>query len=223
VSEQGQPRSLSRLDAGVLIVLVAMAVAAVGGVIAVLTADSSAGGLGIGLGIAILVFAVGGTVACAVACLARSRLELAALGAIVASGLAVDLAVFAIWLEIDSSSYAKLLGLAVVWSLFALPALGLALVVPRPERLSLACSAAAYAATATCGVIASILVLRAGDDRVTVATAPVPAPVGDDALLQVLGAMLVLLAATWFGALAASRLPDHTLKRTLTTSPSSTM
>jgi hypothetical protein len=62
------------------------------------------------------------------------------------------------------------------------------------------------------------------DEAVTSASTPYAdlLPIGNDALLQVLGAMLVLLAAFWFGALAASRLPDHTLKRTFTTSPSST-
>ena len=47
-------------------------------------------------------------------------------------------------------------------------------------------------------------------------------PVGDDGLLQALGALLVLLAAFWFGALAAGRLERQMLNRTLTTSPSST-
>jgi hypothetical protein len=49
-------------------------------------------------------FQAGGTIACALACLARGRFEALSLGALVAAGLAVDLLVLAIWPELDSET-----------------------------------------------------------------------------------------------------------------------
>jgi hypothetical protein len=219
----GPEQRRSLLEIGALVTLAGMAIAAVVGVIAVIDAGSRSGGFGIGVGIAALVFLVGATVACALACLARGRMEVVSLVLLVAACLALDLLVLAIWLDIDSEAYAKLTGVGFVWTFFGLLGLGLTLAVGRPERLALALHTGALASTVAGGLIATVLVLRAGGDDVAgVAPQIGTVPVDDDALLQLLGAMLVLLAAFWFGALAASRLPDQTLKRTFTTSPSST-
>jgi hypothetical protein len=80
----------------------------------------------------------------------------------------------------------------------------------------------ALAAAGAGALISTYLVLTTGGGDLDGGTSVLGLALGDDALLQVLGVMLVLLAALWFGALAASRLPDQTLNRTFTTSPSST-
>jgi hypothetical protein len=217
----------SLLEIGGAITLAALAFAAVVGVIAVIDTDSSSAGFGVGLGIALLIFLAGATIACALACLARERMALVALGALAAACLSIDLIVLAIWLEIDSEAYAKTAGVVTAWSLFALVILGLALAVASPQRFALALYTGAATATVVSALLSTWLIVTAENDEVVGVSGQgnpfVDAlPIGNDALLQVLGAMLVLLAAFWFGALAASRLPDQTLKRTLTTSPSST-
>jgi hypothetical protein len=215
------------LQIGGLITLAALAFAAVVGVIAVIDTDSSPAGFGVGFGIAALIFFTGATIACAFACLIRQRMERIALGALIAACLSVDMIVLAIWLDIDSEAYTKIAGVALVWSFFALVMLGLALAVTAPQHLALALYAGAFTAAVASALVATWLIITEdGSDETAFAgegSAVVDAlPVGNDALLQVLGSMLVLLAAFWFGALAASRLPDQTLKRTLITSPSST-
>jgi hypothetical protein len=150
-----------------------------------------------------------------------------AVGAIVAAGPAIDLVVLAVWLDIDDDAYAKAAAMAFVRSLFGLAVLGLTLAVPEPRRLPRALYTGALRSAVVGGLIATWLVVTAEDDNTAGAgdsgTFFIGSlPIGDDALLQVLGVMLVLLAASWFGALTASRLPSQTLKRTLTTSPSST-
>jgi len=225
---RAEPQSLREI--GGLITLAGLAFAAVVGVVAVLDADSLPEGFVMGIGIAVLIFLVGATLACALACLARARMELVSLGAIVVSCLTVDLTVLAIWLDIDNDNdndneaYAKTAGVAFGWSFFALIALGLALAVASPQGLALVLHMGAIAWTVVSGLIVTWLVVTTGDDEAVSSegTAFGVAPIGDDALLQALGAVLVLLAAFWFAALAASRLDDQTLKRTLTTSPSST-
>jgi hypothetical protein len=216
----------SLLDIGGLITLVALAFAAIVGVIAVVDTDSSPAGFGVGIGIAILIFFGGGTIACALACLVRRRIEPVALGALVAASLSIDLIVLAIWLDIENEAYAKTAGVVAVWSFFALVTLGLALAVTIPKRLALALYTGAVTATVASALLSTWLIVTAEDEETGFAeeggSFADALPIGNDALLQVLGAMLVLLAAFWFGALAASRLPDQTLKRTLTTSPSST-
>ena len=132
MSEIEQPQTFSRLDIGVLIVLVAMAIAGVVGLIAVLDANSDIAAVGVGFGVAYVIFLAGGTIACALACLARRRLEALSLGALVASGLGVDLLVLAIWLDIDSEAYVKLAGIAFVATVFGLIVLGLSLAC-RPQ------------------------------------------------------------------------------------------
>ena len=49
------------------------------------------------------------------------------LAGLVAVGLSVDLLVPAIWLDIDSKGYVKLVGVAGAWAFFALLILGLTL------------------------------------------------------------------------------------------------
>jgi formate hydrogenlyase subunit 3/multisubunit Na+/H+ antiporter MnhD subunit len=214
------------LEIGGLITLVALAFAAIVGVIAVVDTDSSAGGFGTGFGIALLIFFTGATLACAFACLIRRRLERVALGALVAACVSIDMIVLGIWLDIDNEAYTKTAGIVTVWSVFALVVLALALAVRSPQRLALALYTGAVTAAVLSAVLSTWLIATSEDEGTTVGDGVsgigVAAPIGNDSLLQVLGAMLVLLAAFWFGALAASRLPDQTLKRTLTTSPSST-
>jgi len=169
---------------------------------------------GTGLGITFIVFLAGGTIACALGCLRRGRVEIVALGSIIAAGLAIDLTVLAIWLEIDNEAYGKIAAVASVWSFFALIILGLRLAVGTPRDLARPLYLAAAVATVVAGLISTWLIATAGEDDVTGGGSPedsdfsfVPyAAVGDDELLRALGATLVLMAALWLGALAASRL-----------------
>jgi hypothetical protein len=128
------PRSL--LEIGGVITLAGLAFGALVGIIAVVDADASAAGFGVGIGIAFLIFFSGATIATALACLVRQRMEPVALGAIVASCLAIDLTALAMWLAIDNDAYGKIVGLAFVWSFFALVVLGLVLAVVRPQGLA---------------------------------------------------------------------------------------
>ena len=200
------PPSFSRLDVGILIVLVSMAVAGLIGLIAVLDAGSDIGAVGIGFGLAALIFQTGGTVACGLACLARRRLEALSIASLVAAGLAVDLFALAVWLEIDSEVYGKVVGIAFVWALFGLIILGLSLAVQPRDALARWLYLGAVAASLLAGVLATVLVIDAGGGDVVVATAPVPVDqFASGSLLRPLSAVLVVLSALWFGALAASR------------------
>ena len=202
---QPEPQTFSRLDIGILVVLVSMAIAGVVGLIAVLTADNDVAAVGVGFGVAYVIFLAGGTVACALACLARGRLEALSLGALVASGLAVDLLVIAIWLEIDSTAYAKLIGVAFVVSVFGLIVLGLTLACQPRDSLARYLYLAAVGASLVGAAIATFLVLDTGTDDFVPTAGPVPAPFGNGDLLRTLAATFVVLTALWFGALAASR------------------
>jgi hypothetical protein len=84
--------------------LAALGFAALIGVIAVVDADGTGSALGIGAGVAVTIFVAGGNLACALACLARRRAEILALGSIAASALAIDLFVLSIWREIDDET-----------------------------------------------------------------------------------------------------------------------
>jgi len=230
MSDASHTGGRSRLEVGVLVTLVTLGFAAVTGFIAVISADHVATAFGTGLGIAFIVFLTGGTIACALGCLRRRIAELVALGSIVAAGLATDLTVLAIWLEIDNEVYGKIAGVAFVWALFALSILGLTLAVGTPRRLARALYLGTVASTVAAGLISTWLIATAGgSDRETVVGVSEPgtletAPgetgefvtaeefwyspffeIGNDSLLRVLGALLVLVAALWFGALAASR------------------
>ena len=197
--------SLTRLDIGMLIVLVAMAVAGVVGLIAVLDAHSDIAAVGIGFGVSVLIFQSGAAIACALACLARARVEILSLAVLIAAAVGVDLFVLAIWLEIDSEWYGKLVGVAFVWALFGLVALGLTLAVQPRDALSRWLYLGTVAASVLAGGIATILILTTGGDDIVVAASPVPFDPFGNELLRPLAAILVVLAALWFAALAASR------------------
>ncbi len=205
MSEIEQPQTFSRLDIGVLIVLVAMAIAGVVGLIAVLDANSDVAAVGVGFGVAYVIFLAGGTIACALACLARRRLEALSLGALVASGLGVDLLVLAIWLDIDSEAYVKLAGIAFVATVFGLIVLGLSLACRPQDSLARTLYLGAVGASLVGSGLAALLVLTTGGEDFGPTVAAVPVPLGNGDLLRSLAATLVVLAALWFAALAASR------------------
>ena len=102
MSEAVPSERFTRLDVGVTVVLVSMGIAGVVGLIAVFDANSDIGAFGIGFGAVLLIFQAGATIACALACLARRRLEALSIGALVAAGLSIDLFLLAIWLDIDA-------------------------------------------------------------------------------------------------------------------------
>lgn len=196
---------------GVFMTLAALGFAALVGVIAVIDADGPGSAVGIGAGTAATVFTAGGTIACALACLIRRRSEILALGGIAGSGLAVDLFVLAIWREIDDETYAKIAGIAFVWTFFSLLMLGLTLAVNPRERLARALYRGAMLASAISGLILSWLIITSGDGvtngAVGIDYSIVPyGAVGDSDLLRPLAVALILLSTLWFGALAASRL-----------------
>ena len=196
---------LSPLRIAVFMTLAALGFAAIVGVIAVIDADHVFSAVGRGFGTAAIVFVAGATIACALACLVRGRVEVLALAAVAAAGLAIDLFVLAIWLGIDDDTYGKIAAVAFVWTFFGLIGLGLALAVQ---------------ARGDCGQGP----LPRGDGR-NGRGRPHPDVAGrDDGRLRhahvgrrarghhgreparPLAVALVLLAALWFGALAASRL-----------------
>lgn len=191
-----------------LIVLVSMAIAGVVGLIAVLDADNDYSALGIGFGVAWTIFLAGGTIACALACLARGRLEALSLGALVAAGMAVDLVVLAIWLDIGSEAYGKLVGLAFVWALFGVIILSLSLAVQPRDTLARSLYLGGVVASLLGAALATILIVTTSDDDFVSSGElfdPIPVGFTNDSLLRPLSAVMVLLAALWFAALAASR------------------
>jgi hypothetical protein len=203
-----QPQSVtfSRLDIGMLIVLVSMAIAGVVGLIAVLDADNDYAALGVGFGVVWIILFAGGTIACALACLARGRLEALSLGALVAAGLAVDLLVLAIWLDIDDEWYGKLVGLAFVGALFGLVVLGLTLACQPRDTLARYLYFGAVGASLLAAVVAWLLILTTGRDDLapSVLGNRVAFDLGNE-FVRPLAAIVVVLAALWFAALAASR------------------
>lgn len=201
----------SRLEIGALIMLATLGFAAVAGFIAVIDADNVAAAFGTGLGIAFFIFLTGATLAGALACLKRGRMEIVALVSIVAAGLALDLLVLAIWLNIDNEAYGKLAGIAFVWSFYGLVVLGLTVAVRATGGLSRPLYVGTVAVSAVVGLISAWLVVSADDSDVVPSVGPESisgVALGDDDLLRALGAALVLLAALWFATLAASRLEE---------------
>lgn len=203
----------SPLRLGAIVSLTALGVAAVAGLIAVLDADQVGSAAGIGFGIGVLVFMVGGTVACALACLVRRTVEIAALAGLLVSGIALDLLVIAIWKEVDNEAYGKVAGITFAWTLFALLILGLTLATGQPRsdessrgvRVLYWC---AVAAAVVSGTITTWLVATAGSTGFSVLGLSVVNGVAldDDELLRALGVSLVFAATLWFAALAASRI-----------------
>ena len=201
----------SPLATGSLVALATLGIAGVLGVIAVLDESAEAAAFGTGFGVALGVFVSGATIVCGLACLARARAEIVGLAGVAVAGVALDLIVLAVWREIDSETYGKIAGIAAAWTFFALVALGLALAVDARGRLSRPLYLAAMVATLVAGLVATYLIATAGDDdpelgesdESIVAFAFDP---GDDELLRVLGVLFVLIAAFWFGSIAAQRL-----------------
>jgi len=199
--------SRSLLEVGGLVALVTLGIAAVLGAIAVLDADHVTSGFGIGIGVALIVFVAGATVVCALACLARGRAELVALVGVAVAGVALDLLVLAVWRDIDSETYGKVVGIGLVWSFLALLAFGLILAVNSPGRLARWPFLGALGSIAAAGLIAAYLIATAGGATVGVdiTTLGIPVDSTDDELLRVLGLAFVLVATLWFGAIAAHR------------------
>ena len=161
----------SALDVGVLMMLASLGFAALVGVVAVIDAGNPASAAGIGVRTAATVFVTGGTIACALACLARGRLEIFALAALAAAGLAVDLFVLVIWREIDDDTYGKIASIAFVWTFFGLLRLGLALAVQAREALARVLYAGAMAATVVAALISTWLIATTGGS-ITPTSAP---------------------------------------------------
>ncbi len=210
-----QAMQASPLRLGAIASLTTLGIAALIGVVAVLDADHVTVGFGTGLGVALITFVAGATLACALSCLGRRRIEIVALVSILAAGLALDLIVLAVWREIDSEAYTKSAAVAFAWSFFALIILGLTLAIGAPARLARSLYFAAVAAATGAGLITTWLIATAGGASGGVGVGgevlgvPVAA-VGNDQLLRALGVAFVLLAALWFAALAAHRLePDE--------------
>jgi hypothetical protein len=200
---------ISPLRLGVLISFVTLTFAGVVGVIAVAAADGIGSGVSDGAGIALFVFLGGATIACSLACLVRGRVRVLALIGLCASGLAVDLGTLGIWQSINSETYGKIAAISAAWALFALIALGLALAVGEPAGLARLIYLASLAATCAGALIAAWLIGTAGNSITNPGSV-----LGDDALpLRLLGVALVLLAVTWFAALAASRVERSPVTR----------
>jgi cytosine/uracil/thiamine/allantoin permease len=199
----------SPVQIGVFMALAALAFAALIGVIAVFDAGKPGAGFGTGAGIAFTIFVVGGTIACALACLVRGRSEILALGALAASGLAIDLVALAVWREIDDETYGKITAVASVWSFFGVVMLGLALAVHPREQLTRALFLGAMIAAAAAALIATWLIATAGGGQLGLSAPLGLEPSSEESLLRPLAAALVLLSALWFGALAASRLEQR--------------
>jgi hypothetical protein len=200
---------LPPLRLGVFVTFATFGFAGVVGLLAVFDADRVSSGFGRGLGVAALVFLAGATVACALACLSRRRAELVSVAGVAAAGVALDLLVLAILFDIEDKTYAKATGVVFVWGFFALLGLGLSLAVgtlDKPERYFYD---GAIVATLAAALISTWLIATAGgnaSDSGELVYSPYGLSVGNDELLRVLGAALVVLAALWFSALAASRL-----------------
>jgi hypothetical protein len=205
VDDASQATQLSRLDLAILITLVCLGIGGILGLIAVLDAGSDIAAVGKGFGTTLIIFQAGATIAAALACLARRRLELLALGGLVAAGVTIDLAVLELWLSIDSETYAKFVGVAYVWTFFGLVVLGLALAAQPRDQLARALHVGAIGASLLGGVIATVLVASAGGGDVVTTTAIPYGAFGNEGLLRPLGAVLVVIATLWFAALAASR------------------
>lgn len=205
---QPQPdTTFSRLDIGVLITLTSLAIATVAGLIAVLDADNAFSAIASGFGITVLVFHGGATIACALACLARRRLEVLSLAGLVAVGLFIDLVVLAIWLDIESESYGKLAGVVGIWSFFALLVLGLTLSAQPRDPLARWLYFGAVGASLLGGVLGSVLILDAGGNGFAPSGTSLLgiASFADESVLRPLAAVLVVNAGLWFAALAATR------------------
>ncbi len=87
--------------------LTSFSLAGILGIVAVLDAENVASAFGTGLGVGLLIFLAGATVACALACLKRGGADLLALGGIFTSGVALDLLLLAIVLDVQNETTAR--------------------------------------------------------------------------------------------------------------------
>ena len=189
---------------GGVLALGAFGVAGVLGLIAVIDADEGYGAFSKGLGSAVLVFAMGGTVVVALACLARDRVPLLALAGVVAAGAALDLMAFAVWREPGSDAYGKFVFVLGTWAFLLLLVLGLTLAVADPVGVAQLLVLAVAAAAALAGLVATYLITTGGGGSLE---SPLDAIGADDeGLLRVLGVSFVVIGSGWFGAVAAHRL-----------------
>ena len=95
-------------------------------------------------------------------------------------------------------------------SVFGLIVLGLTLACQPRDSFARYLYSAAVAASLLAAAIATFVVLDTGTDDFVATAGPVPAPFGNGYLLRTLAATFVVLAALWFGALAASRVERQT-------------
>jgi hypothetical protein len=102
-------------------------------------------------------------------------------------------------------AYVKLRGVAGAWTLFALHIRGLTLAAQPRDPLGQWLYLGAVAASALAGILASVLILDAGDDFGAPTTVFNIGSFGNESVLRPLAAVLVVNAALWFGALAATR------------------
>jgi hypothetical protein len=116
----------------------------------------------------------------------------------------LDLLVLAIWLDIQSETYGKLVGIAFVWTFLALLVLGLTLALGTPGDIARALYLATMTSAAAAGIVSTWLIISGGRSDAALAN-PLNA-LGDDGLLRALGAAFVLIATLWVASLAASRL-----------------
>ena len=184
-------------------ILAMLAFAALIGLVAVVDADGVGSAVGVGAGTAATVFAAGGTIACALACLVRRRAEILALGGLAVSGLAVDLFVVEAWRGIDNETYGKIAATAFVWTFFGLLMLGLTLAVQARAAFGRWLYLGAMVAAAVAGLISTWLIATTGG-AVTPLSPLGLESISGESLLRPLAAALVLLSTLWFGALAVS-------------------
>jgi hypothetical protein len=195
----------SHLRIGVRTILAMLGFAALIGLVAVVDADGVGSAVAVGAGTAATVFAAGGTIACALACLVRRRAEILALGGLAVSGFAVDLFVVEAWRGIDNETYGKIIAIAFVWTFFGLLMLGLTLAVQARNALGRGLYLGAMGAAAAAGLISTWLIATTGG-AVTPSSPLGLESISGESLLRPLAVALVLLSTLWFGALAASRL-----------------
>ena len=191
------------LRAACLLTLAGVTVAALCALAAVLGESSggSAAGEGFGLGVTILL--ASGTVACALACLGRKRLELFAILGIVAAVGAVDLVAVGVWRNVDSVDYGKVLAAFAVWALASLLLLSLVLAAPLSGPMTRLLRFASNGAIVVAALVAIRLVFSAGEGSFG-GIAPFGFSAGRTEL-RLLGVAIVIGTAAWLATVTASR------------------
>src|SRR5262249_26949871 len=124
---------------------------------------------------------------------------------LVAVGLSIDLFILAICFGIQSEWYGKLVGVAAVWAFFALLILGLILAAQPRDLFARALHVGAIVASLLGGVFASVLIIAAGGNMVSSASAFGIGSFTTESVLRPLAAVLVVNATLWLAALATTR------------------